>query len=829
MLHDRDRCSPARDRLGIAGKLRIVIVLSLIAMGAVCSGAVWDAVCIHAAAVQLFDGGLVELRRADNVNLALERQRRLVADTHFHPTVDPRYPAPASALSALSADIAALVSPRAMATISADRWYVREIASRLPYLAAMGEAALRSADPRRTASFFTELDTVLRLAADWRAACADDVDAMADGLRTTARLMLIWILGGVVAAVAIAVAGVAVAAGMLRRLGAITAVMVALAQDDPVPSVPSLDDADEVGDMARAMAIFRDTAAEARRRGERLAAANRMLDAALNNMGHGLIMLDADLRLLVSNRQFQALHGVPGALLVSGMALGEILALSRAAGNLPGRDLATLERDARAGFAAGQLVVDQCVMGSGRVLAVRHVPMAAGGWVCTYEDITERNRSVARIAHMSRHDVLTDLPNRAALQDAVRAACADVFANVAVHCVNLDRFKTVNDTNGYAVGDAVLCEVAKRLRQSVRDGDAVARLGADEFAIIQTGGDDLGAVTALAARLIAVMAQPFTIDQCDVVIGASIGIAVSSPDERDPEHLLRNADLALDRAKLDGGGVWRIFVPEMDAAAQSRRTLEADLRQALIRNEFELFYQPLVSLAERRVKSFEALIRWRHPISGLVPPDRFIPLAEEVGLIVPIGEWVLRTACAEAMRWPTNVGVAVNLSPIQFMQSTATGSIAEQVEAALRDSGLSPARLDLEITESLLLQESEPTVQALHRLRALGVRISLDDFGTGYSSLRYLNSFPFDKLKIDKSFVRGLPSGEDSAAIVRAIAGLGLSLGIATTAEGVETLEQLNLLIADGCTEVQGYFFSPPRPASDVPRLLEDGARRCAA
>lgn len=430
---------------------------------------------------------------------------------------------------------------------------------------------------------------------------------------------------------------------------------------------------------------------------------------------------------------------------------------------------------------------------------------------------------------MSSHDVLTNLPNRAALQEAMRVACAKPGVNLAVHCINLDRFKTVNDTNGYAIGDAVLCEVATRLRQSVRDHDFVARLGGDEFAIIQRNVDDPAAVTALTDRLITIIARPFLINNRNVVIGASIGTAVSAPDQRDHERLLRNADLALDRAKQDGGGVWRVFVPEMDEAAHSRRTFEADLRQALLHDEFELFYQPLISLAERRVKSFEALIRWRHPISGLVPPDRFIPLAEEVGLIVPIGEWVLRTACVEAMRWPDNVAVAVNLSPIQFMQSTATGGIADQVEAALRDSGLSPTRLELEITESLLLQENEPTLAALHRLRALGIRISLDDFGTGYSSLRYLNSFPFDKLKIDKSFVRGLPDGADSSAIVRAIAGLGRSLGISTTAEGVETVEQLHQLVADGCTEVQGYFFSPPRPASEVPRLLEDSARRWAA
>ena len=814
------------DRLGIAGKLRIVVILSVIAMGMVCGGAVFDVVWIQSATVRFVDGGLSGLRRADTVDLALERQRRLVAEAQLGGIDAARRSIMLGAFAALSGQMVAEVS--ADGAGAAD-WRARDIASRLPRLASHGEAALVTPNPRRVAAYAIEADAVAASIRDWRAGRAAEAAALTDGLHATTNAMLVWVLAGAAAALGIAIIGATVATGVLRRLGTITAAMVELARNDPVLSVPSLDDADEVGDMARAMAVFRDTAVEARRRGDALAAANGMIDAALNNMGQGLIMLDADLRLMVSNRHFQTLHGLPGELLYAGMPLGEILALSRAAGNLAEGDLAMVERRARARLAVRRLVVDQQVMGSGRVLSVRRVPMEGGGWVCTYEDITEQNRSVARIAHMSRHDVLTDLPNRAALQDMLRAACREPEDTLAVHCVNLDRFKTVNDTNGYDVGDAVLCEVARRLRQSVRDLDLVARLGGDEFAIIQRNVDDLAAVTALSSRLVEIMALPFRVNDHDVVIGASIGIAVSSADQRDDARLLRNADLALDRAKLHGGGVWRVFVPEMDAAAQSRRTLEADLRQALDRHEFELFYQPLVSLAERRVKGFEALIRWRHPISGLVAPDRFIPLAEEVGLIVPIGEWVLRTACAEAVGWPINVGVAVNLSPIQFLQSTATGNIAEQVEAALRDSGLSPTRLELEITESLLLQESEPTVAALHRLRALGVRISLDDFGTGYSSLRYLNSFPFDKLKIDKSFVRGMPDGADSSAIVRAIAGLGLSLGIATTAEGVETLEQLQQLIADGCTEVQGYFFSPPRPASEVPRLLEDGARRCAA
>ncbi len=825
MGHDRDRAGLVRERLGIGGKLRLVVTLSLIAMSVVCGGAVWDAYSVKVLSGSLFDDGLVWLRRVDTVAVALQRQRLLVAD---EPSGGPRRAAMADEFVRLGLQIERDVAAE-LAAAPANAWAVREVASRLPRLLSLGQAAMGQHGGEQSAAYSTEADQVAAAIQDWRSRRADEVAGAVARLRATAKMMLLWIVLGTALALAIAIIGVFATIGVLRRLGAITVVMLDLARDDDVLSVPSLDDADEVGDMARAVAIFRDTAAEARRRGASLTAANRMLDAALNNMGQGLIMLDAGLHLMVSNRQFQTLHGVPGELLAPGIKFGEILALSRAAGNLPGRDLSTLERDARARFAIRRQTVEQLMMGSGRMLSLRRVPMEGGGWVCTYEDVTEQNRSVARIAHMSRHDVLTDLPNRAALQEALCAVCATPDPNFAVHCVNLDRFKTVNDTNGYAIGDALLCEIAARLRQSVRDKDLVARLGGDEFAIIQRKVDDPAAVTALADRLIDIMARPFVIDNHAVVIRASIGIAVSSSAQCDHERLLRNADLALDHAKQDGGGVWRIFVPEMDEAAHSRRTFEADLRQALLRDEFELFYQPLISLAERRVKSFEALIRWRHPVSGLVPPDRFIPLAEEVGLIVPIGEWVLRTACAEAMRWPINVGVAVNLSPIQFMQSTATGGIVEQVEAALRDSGLSPTRLELEITEGLLLQENEPTLAALHRLRALGVRISLDDFGTGYSSLSYLNSFPFDKLKIDKSFVRGLPDEADSSAIVRAIAGLGRSLGISTTAEGVETVEQLNRLVADGCTEVQGYFFSPPRPASEVPRLLEASAQRWVA
>ena len=354
--------------------------------------------------------------------------------------------------------------------------------------------------------------------------------------------------------------------------------------------------------------------------------------------------------------------------------------------------------------------------------------------------------------------------------------------------------------------------VADRMRACVRETDVVARLGGDEFAIIQVAAKQPQGAIILAERLIESMAKPFDIAGHQVVIGTSIGVALAPSDGEETEQLIKSADMALYRAKTDGRGVFRFFEPEMDAKMQARRTLELDLRRAFLKSEFELFYQPLVDLESNQVSGFEALIRWNHPTRGLVPPTDFIPVAEEIGLIVPIGEWVLRKACHEAADWPDGIKVAVNLSPAQFKSR----GLALAVTSALAQSGLSARRLELEITESVLLLESESTLSTLHQLRDLGVRISMDDFGTGYSSLSYLRSFPFDKIKIDRSFVHDLTERADSIAIVRAVSGLGRNLGMATTAEGVETEEQLGRLRGEGCTEVQGYLFSRPLPAPQV-------------
>ena len=452
------------------------------------------------------------------------------------------------------------------------------------------------------------------------------------------------------------------------------------------------------------------------------------------------------------------------------------------------------------------------------------------GYLVAIVDITERRKAEARIAYMAHHDGLTNLPNRELYQERLKQALESGEGGnkrVAVLCVDLDLFKNVNDSHGHPVGDRLLKLVAERLRGQVRGNNLAARLGGDEFAVILPSDVSPNEASDFAARLIKVLSATYDIDGNELVIGASIGIALSPGDGESSEELMRNADLALYRAKEDGGGVHRFFEREMDRQAQKRRDMELDLRRALANGEFELHYQPLVHVASDSISGFESLLRWRHPDKGMISPADFIPVAEDIGLIVAIGEWVLREACAEAMKWPADIKVAVNnLSPVQFRSR----NLVQVVISALAQSGLSPGRLELEITESVFLAETETNLAILHQLRELGVSISMDDFGTGYSSLSYLRSFPFDKIKIDRSFVKDLAKRSDSVAIVRAISGLGRSLNITTTAEGVETMDQLDWLRAEGCNEVQGFLFSAARPASEIEQLLcRFGARATKA
>jgi diguanylate cyclase (GGDEF)-like protein/PAS domain S-box-containing protein len=443
-------------------------------------------------------------------------------------------------------------------------------------------------------------------------------------------------------------------------------------------------------------------------------------------------------------------------------------------------------------------------------------------------DISEQKRVEAKVSYLAHHDALTELPNRVQYHTQLSESLARQRSaeQIAVLCIDLDLFKIVNDSFGHPTGDKLLRVVADRLKHALKKDDMVARLGGDEFAITLNSIVSPEDAAQIADRLIDILKLPYNIDGLEIVIGASIGLALGPADGTTADDLLRNADMALYRAKSEGRGTYHFFEKSMDAQVQKRRTMEADLRKALSDGELEVHYQPLVDVETGRVTSFESLLRWRHA-EGFIPPLDFIPIAEATGLIGFIGEWVLRTACSEAATWPPGIGVAVNLSPAQFRDK----NLVTMVINALAGAGLDPGRLELEITESVLLAETDANLSTLRQLKALGIRISMDDFGTGYSSLSYLRSFPFDKIKIDRSFVKDIVHQPDSLAIIRAITTLGRSLGIRTTAEGVETPEQLACVRQEGCSEVQGYLFSAAKPANELAALIAsiNGRKRKAA
>jgi len=519
----------------------------------------------------------------------------------------------------------------------------------------------------------------------------------------------------------------------------------------------------------------------------RLNEQNRRFDSALNNISQGVCFFDGDQRLVLANRRYAEIYGLPTSSIQPGTSLSAVVMARVAANTSPNTSPEEYLRSREAVAALNRpsdTLVELC---DGQVIDIHHRPLPDGGWVATHEDITERRRIEERMVFMARHDSLTGLPNRQRFHECMKDATAaqKEGEHVAVLCLDLDRFKAVNDTFGHPIGDALLCAVANRLRSCIRQQDLVVRLGGDEFAIVQVAPEQPFRARALANRVIEVLGQPFDLGDKQVAIGVSVGIALGQVGA-DADLLLKNADLALYRAKADGRGNYCMFRPELREVMHTRSAMEADLRLALAEERFELFYQPLLNARTETVSGFEALLRWRHPVRGLVSPVEFIPLAEEIGLIVPLGDWVLRDACQQASTWPDAIRIAVNLSPVQFR-----GDLVASLREALASSGLEPSRLELEITESVLLQNSEATLKTLHALRDMGVRIGLDDFGTGYSSLSYLRSFPFDKIKIDKSFVRDLGRERDSLAIIRAAIYLARELGMGVTAEGVETMEQL--------------------------------------
>lgn len=547
------------------------------------------------------------------------------------------------------------------------------------------------------------------------------------------------------------------------------------------------------------------------------------LDTAINHMGEGLCMFDAEKRLVVCNDRYAKMYRLPPELLLPGTAHREIIKHRIASGILKGEtsdSAATQVLAALNALPADEINSRVDELADGRLICVTRQPMPGGGWVATHRDVTEQRRSEAKITYMAQHDALTDLPNRVLLKEWMERALSGARRggpSLAVLMLDLDRFKDVNDTLGHPAGDALLKSVAARLRRCVSDTTLVARLGGDEFAVIDHVSDPATEAGLLAEQIRKALSEPIDLGDHRVTTTTSIGIAIAPRDGSDSDEVLRSADLALYSAKGGGRGSFRFFEPELDRLLQDRRSLERDMRSALADGEFELHYQPFINVASGQTCGFEALLRWHHPQRGMVSPAQFIPLAEETGLIVPLGEWVLRTACAEAAKWPDDLKIAINLSPVQFRSPELVPVIVH----ALASAGISPQRLELEVTETAIIQDSEAVFAALSQLHDLGVRIALDDFGTGYSSLSFLQRFPFDKVKIDRSFVSELSGASDeSRRIARAIVRFAVSLGKTTTAEGVETREQLDILRADACVEVQGFHFSPPVQSEKVAQMI---------
>jgi diguanylate cyclase (GGDEF)-like protein len=551
---------------------------------------------------------------------------------------------------------------------------------------------------------------------------------------------------------------------------------------------------------------------------DELSARKLEVDMALKNMVQGFIMFDAQERIVVYNDRYIEMYGLSPEIVKPGCSLLELLDHRAAVGHLK-VDPRRYRDEFIAEMAKGEVVNWVLDTRDGRQIAIANKPMLGGGWVCTHEDITERRRAQAEISHMASHDRLTDLPNRDLFDEEI-ASCYQrlrVGQKFALLCLDLDHFKNINDTLGHHLGDKLLQEVGTRLRLCVRDSDTVARLGSDEFAVVQCGVTDRAETRSLSDRIVEVIGRPFDLDGHQVLLGVSIGIAMAPTDATDGVELLKAADLALLRAKTKGRGTYQFFKREMEGRTQARQVLERDLRKALLHDEFVIHYQPLVNLESDQVCGFEALARWNHPERGMISPADFIPFAEETGLIVPIGEWVLRQACKQAAEWPSDVSVAVNLSAVQFREL----NLCQTVSDALASSGLSADRLELEITESMLVHNQAATLETVRQLRTLGVRIAMDDFGTGHSSLSALRNLPFDKIKIDRCFIHDLLSNHDSRAIIQAVVQLANSLRIKTTAEGIETQGELDYLKRVGCTEGQGYFLSKPMPAQEVSALLE--------
>ncbi len=819
-------------RSSLSARLYSFAFLTIFAIGTLATAAVHFSRNTEEAAYQLYDDGFVSIINSARLELLLEQHRRIVesmpAEVDRIALKDAR-----AHLADIQSKLLNLGS-QLLVDKSGKLDLERNIVTNLPQIFELGGRVTFFADnfaqdkAVEAAGIYSEAaNAIQNLIRNYREIRIGVAKAAVSRLMTTAGSLKVWVMVcALLALVLIGPIGLTTVRGVLFRLRKITQAMTQLSMNDTSVNVPSHQDADEVGEMARTVEVFKKNAIQLITRETELAATNNRFDAALNNMVHGLCMYDAGKRLIVCNQSYRKMYQLPSELCCPGTPLHRIeehrIKLGNSAIANPEQILVETTAQSDEASAFIQRLMD------GRIIGVSQKPMPGAGWVAVHEDITERRRSESKITYLARHDMLTSLPNRLQMHEYLERAVSNLKSSsgFTVFLLDLDQFKPVNDTLGHPVGDELLKLVAMRLRDCVGEKDLVARIGGDEFAIVYDGVTRSERSSELATKIINCISEPYQFDGRHIVIGASIGITHSPSDSTVADQLLKNADMALYLAKSDGRGTHRFFEPEMDRRLQERMTLQSDLRLAIVNGELELYFQPLIAVETSRIVGFEALVRWNHPQRGLIMPSEFISLAEETGLILPLGEWVLRNACSQAAKWPKHVSIAVNLSPAQFK----SGNIVQMTVSALAASGLSPTRLELEITESILMQDAAGTLAMLNQLRSLGLRVSMDDFGTGYSSLSYLQSFPFDKIKIDRSFINNVVSKNDCQAIIRAVISMARSLKIKTVAEGVETKEQFDLLLAEGCDQIQGYYFGRPMKIEKALEAIhkDSGAQQAA-